>query len=259
VAKVMPNAGDIAREELAHLGLLDFQEVRQRQRGLLDAMPHQQRAAFAAAVAERLVRAHEALPPGERKPYTLGWRELLDAVWRGLAGDGQAFTDISAALARFYLSPQHHHHGQNGPNDADDDPVAATYYAAECFLHGCTDFAVWAAGRGIDTVVRQADDDVAWQTRRPEDISEFAWVLAHPACQGELAKQLEDLELLAERGAVLADDLGSDDEAVVAEFDRRVQQHASVGELLKLVAMMQPRRAELLERLRRGAAPARTQ
>jgi len=259
MAKVMRTAGDIARQELARLGLLDFQEVRQRQRGLLDGMRPEQRTAFAAAVAERLLRAHEGRPPSERKPYTLGWRKLLDAVWRGFVGDTLAFADVSAALARFYLSPQHHHHGQDGPNDADDDPVAATYDAAECFLHGCTDFAVWAAGRGIDTVVRQADDDAAWQRRRPADISELAWVLAHPACQGELAKQLEDLELLAERGAVLADDLGSDDKAVVAEFDRRVQQHASVGELLELVAMLQPRRAELLERLRRGAAPARTQ
>ena len=213
----------------------------------------EQRTAFAAAVAERLLRTHEGLPLDRRKPYTLGWRSLLDTVWRGLAGDHQAFDEVSEALARFYLSPQHHNRGQDGPNDADEDAVAATYHAAECFLHSCTDFAEWAAHRVMEAAVRVADADEAWWARRPADISELGWALAHPAYQGELARQMEDLGLLAERGDVLGQDLGSEDEAIVVEFDRRVRQRASFDELIELVAIMQPPRSELLDRLRHGS------
>jgi hypothetical protein len=259
MVKPVNTAGDVARKELAQLGLAYFQEAEQRQRTLLEGMRHEQRTAFAAAVAERLLRAHEGLPSDQRKPYTLGWRGLLDAVWRGLADDDQAFDDVSAVLARFYLSPQHHNRGQDGPNEADDDAVAATYYAAECFLHGCTDFAAWAAHRGVEAAVRVAEGDAAWWARQPADVSEFGWVLAHPACQGELARQLEDLGRLAERGDVLGGGLGSDDEAIVMEFDRQVRQHTSFDELIELVAVVQPHRAELLKQLRRSSTAARDQ
>jgi hypothetical protein len=253
MAESVHTAGDIAREELARLGLTDLRGAEQRQHELLDAMGREQRTAFAAAVAERLLQAHEALPSDRRKPYTLGWRSVLAAVWCGPAGDSQAFDDVSTGLARFYLSPQHHNRGQDGPNDADDDAVVATYYAAECSLHGCTDFAVWVASRGLEAAVHVADEDEAWWARRPADVSELGWTLMHPACRGELARQMEDLGLLAERGGVLGEELGSDDDAVVVEFDRRVQQRASFEELIELVTIMQPSRAELLEQLRRGS------
>jgi len=202
-------AGDVAREELARLHLLDYSVVQEQQRQMLEEMRGGQRTAFAAGVAERLLGAHEALPVERQKPYTLGWRPLLEAIWRSLAGDDQAFYEISAALAHFYLSPQHHNEGQDGPDDADDDAVAATYYAAECFLHGCTDFAIWAARRGTDAAFYLAEEDEGWRARRPSDVSEFGWGLAHPTHQAELARQLEDLHLLADRGEVLRDPLAS--------------------------------------------------
>jgi hypothetical protein len=246
--------GEIAGEELASLNLLDFSAVQEEQRGLLDGMRGAQRTAFAASVAERLLGAHEALPVERQKPYTLGWRPLLDAIWRALAGNDQEFYAISAALARFYLSPQHHCEGQDGPDDANDDAVMATYCAAECFLHGCTDFAIWAAGSGTEAAFRLAEDDEAWSAQRPPGISEFGWQLAHPAHQAELVRQLADLRLLGERGQILTDSLSSYDVGLLRDFQKCVQDGADVERLLESVARIQPARAELVRRLK--AAPA---
>lgn len=214
--------GDVAREDLERLGLLVDDEVGQRRRRLLDGMRGAQRTAFAAATAERLLGAHERLPPTRQPPYTLGWRPLLDAVWRGLAGDHQAFYDVSAAVAIFHLSPQHHIEGPEGPDEADDDAVAAVLFTALSFLYGCADFAEWTAGRGTDAAFWLAEDDRAWRARRPPEVSILGWEQAHPAYQGELARQLHDLGMLAERDEVLRRDLGPEDDAAAAELLRRL-------------------------------------
>jgi hypothetical protein len=246
--------GEIAREELAGLGLLDSSAVEHEQRRMLDGMRHEPRTAFAVAVAERLMAAHEALPTERQAPYTLGWRPPLDAIWRALAGNGQEFYEISAALARFYLSPQHHCEGQDGPDDANDDAVMATYNAAECFLHGCTDFAIWAAMSGTAAAARLAEDDEAWLSRRTAGMSEFGWQLAHPVHQAELRRQLADLRLLGERGEILTDSLSSYDVGLLEEFERRVRAGAGLDRILESVARIQPARAALLRRLRAGPA-----
>ncbi|MEU4381005.1 hypothetical protein, partial [Micromonospora echinofusca] len=88
--------------------------------------------AFAALTAERLMRLD---PQG--LPFTQGLRPLLDLVWRAAAGDQTAFKPIAVALGGFYMSEYCHNDGQTGPADADDDPAAATLFAAECFLHAC--------------------------------------------------------------------------------------------------------------------------
>ncbi|MEV0876610.1 hypothetical protein AB0I85_02100 [Micromonospora echinofusca] len=101
--------------------------------------------AFAALTAERLMRLD---PQG--LPFTQGLRPLLDLVWRAAAGDQTAFKPIAVALGGFYMSEYCHNDGQTGPADADDDPAAATLFAAECFLHAEPVFAAHVAGRAID-------------------------------------------------------------------------------------------------------------
>jgi hypothetical protein len=246
--------GEIAQEELARLGLLDSSTVQEEQRGLLDGMQYEQRTAFAASVAERLLGAHEALPAERQKPYTLGWRPLLDSIWRALAGNYQEFYEISAALARFYLSPQHHCEGQDGPDEANDDAVMATYYAAECFLHGCTDFAIWASISGTEAAFRLAEHDEAWLAQRPAGMSEFGWQLAHPAHQAELTRQLADLRLLGGRSQALTEPLSSYDVGLLKDFERLTRDSADVERLLEAAARIQPARAELVRRLRTGLA-----
>lgn len=190
----------LVRGELDRLGLHYVADVQATGRRMLEGFTPEQRTGFAAAVAERLIRAHEIRPPAEREPYPCAWRDALDAIWRGLAGDRGAFREVSRAIAKFYLSPYHHADGPSGPADACDDGVAATLYAAQCYLYGCVDFAVWAAACGYDAAAMVAAGDKSWPHRRPSETDPHTWRLAHPALQAELERQLEDLELLAGDG-----------------------------------------------------------
>lgn len=189
----------LVRHELDQLGMHYVADVHATARRMLEEFDGARRTGFAAAVAERLVRAHETRPPKERLAYPCGWRTALDAIWRGLAGDRTAFGAVSRALAEFYLSPYHHADGDDGPSEAADDGVAATLYAAQCYLYGCVDFALWAAACGYDAAATVAAGDESWSHRRPAELNPHTWQLAHPALQAELERQLEELELLADQ------------------------------------------------------------
>jgi hypothetical protein len=69
-------------------------------------------------------------------------------------------------------------------------------YSAECFLHGCWEFAAWTGWRGFDAAAIRAVADDTWPHRRPSSVTPYAWELAHPVVQGELERQLQDVELL---------------------------------------------------------------
>jgi hypothetical protein len=196
--------------ELDRLGLRHFLDVRVTVRRILETMRRPQRCAFATAVAERLLREYERAPARERRPHLPTWRPVVDATWRGLAGDAIAPREIAAAVARFYVSPDYHTRRHDDPADADDHTIMASFYAAECYLHGCLDFAAWAGWRGFDVATVRAAGDTAWPHRRPAEVSPYAWELAHPAVQAELDQQLLDLELLSLDGALLADDQPAD-------------------------------------------------
>lgn len=124
-------------------------------RWVLDALPRRRSEGtvlFAAAAAQRTFNRYDELPREQRLPYSESWRPTLEAVWSYAAGDYRQHSVISAALGRFYLSPQHHNEGPEGPEGADEDEVAATIYAAEAAMHGLVDFAVFAAGRALDAI-----------------------------------------------------------------------------------------------------------
>lgn len=185
------------REELDQLGARHFLDVRATARCMLANMRGVERAAFAASVAERLVRHDEQAPAGERRPYLVTWRPVLAAVWGTLRGDRAAHRAAATGVARFYLSPNYLGRRHDDPLDADDHAIMATVYAAECALHGCLEFAAWAGWRGFDAATVRAAGDPAWPHRRPAGVSPYGWELAHPAVQAELDQQLSDLELLA--------------------------------------------------------------
>lgn len=201
----IPAGTDATRAELDQLGVSHFLDVRATARRVLEGLPGPRRAAFAAAVAERLLRAEERLPPRERRPYARVWRPVLDTVWRGLAGESLANRQVAAAVARFYVSPDFHSRRHDDPADAEDHAIMASFYAAECFLHGCLDFATWAGWRGFDAATVWAAGDTAWPHRRPAEVSPYAWELAHPTVQSELEQQLLDLEQLSGEDGAPAD------------------------------------------------------
>jgi hypothetical protein len=134
-------------------------------------------------------------PPGD---YVLTWRLVLDTVWSGLDGDPRAFKHVAGALADFDQSPYFHNDGPAGPVEADDNAVASAYYAAECFIHGCAEFAFWAAERAIDEVdaVIQREEDQAGDLRMIGPADVVRWEL-DPRMQEELHRQSARLHYLA--------------------------------------------------------------
>jgi hypothetical protein len=186
---------EAARAELDGLGLKHYLDVRATIRQLLQYLPRLPRTAFAAAVAERVVRDDERRPVPERPAYLSTWRPVLDQVWRALAG-AITLRTMASVVARCYVDPQFAGHPHDDPTDAADHAVMATLYAAECYLHGCLDFATWAGWRGFDAATVRAAADQRWPHRRPVGMSPYAWELAHPDIQSELDRQLDDLERL---------------------------------------------------------------
>lgn len=118
---------------------------------------------YAAGPAQRLMDWHDSRPQSEQRPYSRTWQPALQAIWAYAAGDDQAWYPISRALGAYYLSPQNHIEGQDGPDDADQDEVAAVIFAANAVLHGLVGFAELAASRATDAIDNRwyaVDDDL---------------------------------------------------------------------------------------------------
>ncbi|WP_314253519.1 hypothetical protein [Streptomyces sp. DSM 40907] len=159
----------------------------------LEAASPSERGVFAAGVAERLMRWHEALPEGEGAAFTLGLRPLLNSVWEGVLGDPAVYAAVNRGLAEYMLSDYCHNDRLVGPDDAYEPAAAATLNAAYAYLFGCTDFALWASRRAID------DQHLEYLAEQEEgDLFD-----TDKALIDELKRQLRDLDLIAARSAEL--------------------------------------------------------
>lgn len=144
---------------------------------------------YAAAPAQRLFRWYDARPAAERAPYCETWKPVLAAVWGHVSGDDDAYRTISDALGQFYLSP-YSNSGDDDYPDINEDEAAATFYAANCVMHGLVDFALWAAERATDQLDfqwsgmdehRRLAEIAAEITRQEADLALIAeYVTAHP-------------------------------------------------------------------------------
>lgn len=153
----------------------------------LGPMNDGQQGMFSCAVAERLMRSHEALPEDDRRPFTLSLRPLLDACWGIACGDQTQFSVIKRGLGEFYLSEYCHNEGQTGPDDAGEPAAAAVLLAAQFAMHGCAQFALWARLRG-----EEAADEAGWESDEELDEDTHDDELVHV----ELRRQLKDLDLI---------------------------------------------------------------
>ncbi|MBQ1023482.1 hypothetical protein [Micromonospora sp. C95] len=167
--------------------MTDWQTLNEQVRSRLLAVDAGTAVAFAAITAERLMRLD---PQG--LPFTQSLRPLLDLVWRAAAGDQTAFKPIAVTLGEFYISEYYHNEGQDGPDDADDDPAAAILYAAECYLHAEPAFAVHVAGRAIDAVDYRME--LASEDYTGDDDIDFD---PDAALNAEARQQHADLDALA--------------------------------------------------------------
>jgi hypothetical protein len=143
----------------------ELRRAQQHARDTLQSLPagsrHPAYTLYAAAPAGRLFRWYDARPEEERRSYSLTWRPVLKDVWDHLAGDRSAYVRISRALGEFSLSP-YSNNGDDGPDDIDQDEAAATYFTANCVIHGIVDFALLSASRATDNL------DLAWYGKDEE-------------------------------------------------------------------------------------------
>jgi hypothetical protein len=179
--------------------------------------PPEQRVLFAAGVAERLLAAHERRPAARQSSFTLGLRPLLDDVWAAACGDQTVARNISQRLGQFYISDLYsgstgstdktdktgntgntgstdrtgstgNTGGKDSDEDAEEDAAAAVLHAAECYVHGTVEYAVWAGDRAAfaaDETV-QAEYHGDWAPARE----------SADAIQRELDRQWRDLDLI---------------------------------------------------------------
>jgi hypothetical protein len=200
--------GEVARAELEELGAKHYLDVRATVRRMLEGVPAAPRAAFAAAVTERVLHGSHPGEVAEARDVDLfvaSTRPMLDAIWGGLAGTAEAGeTDerVCEALGRFYLSRYLCAHRHDDPASMADHVAMCALYTAECYLHGGWEFACWAGWRGFDAAAIRAAADNDWSHRRPSGVTLYAWELTHPVIQGELERQLEDIEVLAEQSVL---------------------------------------------------------
>jgi len=204
--------GEVARAELEELGAKHYLDVRATIRRMLESLPGGSCAAFAAAITERVHQGGPGSDAGEARDVdalVASARPLLDTVWDGVLGSPDADESVAQSLAHFYQSRYLCTHRHDDPASMADHVAMTSLYTAECYLHGCWEFAAWNGWRGFDAAAIRAAGDDLWPHRRPISITTYGWELAHPLVQGELERQLEDIELLT----------GSDTEAVKLSSD----------------------------------------
>jgi hypothetical protein len=178
--------GEIAKDAVRRRGYLYFSEVLDQLNKELRSVSYE---AIGASCAERLLSSHLRLPEGEQQPFTVGCRRPLDCIWSVLASGPESpglSEEIRQWLNAFYTGPLNHDEGQDGPNDADHDPAAASIYAAESLISHSPQAAGYAMSRVIDHAFSCAA--TARETTGPGkgNIDEFIADCCHPITQQEL-------------------------------------------------------------------------
>ncbi|WP_327316847.1 hypothetical protein [Streptomyces sp. NBC_01235] len=168
-----------------------WQELEAELANRLAAASPDERVVFAVGVAERLMRAQEALSADEQAEFTLGLRPLLNALWEAALGNATAFGEIKHGMGEYLLSEYCHNDGQDGPADADEPAAAAVLSAAVAYLFGTGDLTSVVSGRAVEA----ADERLNAGDSRADDPD---GVLA-----AELRRQLHDLALIGRHSGSL--------------------------------------------------------
>jgi hypothetical protein len=178
--------GDIAHDAVRQRGVLYPSDLLNDLRARLSSVAYP---AIAAACAERLLSRHLQLPIGSQRPFTASCRRPLDSIW-GLLASGPDFAalrrDVEHWLQSYYGSPLNHSDGQDGPDDADHDPAAATIFAAESLVQSSPDSAGYAMGRVVDDAFYRAADDRELTRPPTGGVDDFIADCCHPIVQDEL-------------------------------------------------------------------------
>jgi uncharacterized protein YjaG (DUF416 family) len=181
----------------------------------IEELPRPDRAAFAAACAERLLPAYHKFSARSNRGDPHIVEQILTRLWTDLSGESMSDAETEAQIdACMELIPREDDGPWVAEQGAAEDAVAALTYALRCRRSGLAKEAAWAARRAYEAV----DDYLINHENVDTNIAGAeARVLAHPLMQAELARQQRDLdELLA--GTITIDRLRERSRAEAAEF-----------------------------------------
>ncbi|MFC9078444.1 hypothetical protein ACFTY7_15790 [Streptomyces sp. NPDC057062] len=168
-----------------------WQELQAEVVSRLDNASADERQLFAVGVAERLMRAQEALPADEQAEYALSLRPMLNALWEAALGNTTAFGEIKHGMGEYLLSEYCHNDGQDGPGDADEPAAAAVLYAAAAYLFATGDPASVVSSRAVEAV----DERLNTGDNYADD--------QDGVLTAELHRQLQDLDLIGRHSGSL--------------------------------------------------------
>jgi uncharacterized protein YjaG (DUF416 family) len=167
----------------------------------LNDLTPQQRTAFAALVAERLVSATAGLYAGDGRSIELELTDVLDGVWAKLV-TGSAFQSsekqVEHCTSLFPADPD----SSSATGAFVEDAISAVIYALRSMHSGSTQEAAWAARRGYEAVDRYVINSEGCSTGDPHAEQQ---ILNSPRVQLELQRQLEDLEELTSLGPIVSE------------------------------------------------------
>ena len=194
--------GELVREAVESRGLLYFGDVLDDVKDRLRRMEPKARTALAAACASRLMASHVSLPTAEQRPLMLLWNDTLAVIWEALFAEHShsAITRVRQSLETYRASPFTGGDGQDVPDNADDDAVAAAIHSAESLCDSDSVAAFWAASRLVDWAFSQAEAEIEPPGSGYSGVERFIEESAHPAVQRELERLLSGLSLLETRG-----------------------------------------------------------
>ncbi len=158
----------------------------------LDRLPREQRAAFAAACAERLFSAYLRFSHEARTADPKTLRAALDALWDDLTGKPLSELELRATVKKCRaLVPSE----KDEPSDQQfcaEDAVVALVYALEARMKHSSQEAAWCARHAYEALDHfiMFDDSGVVVTANEQRL------LEHPLVQAELARQKRDLDQL---------------------------------------------------------------
>ena len=153
----------------------------------LARLSSQQRAAFAAACAERLYPAYLAFRAASASSDDDPVRQALDLAWYGAVHGQVCGNPASLVEASRALIPDADDESSLPPHA--DDAICAAAYALQCAAGLDDQAAHWAAQRGTDAL-----DSFLLDSGEAQD-DQGVW--AHPLVLAELRRRREDLVTLA--------------------------------------------------------------
>jgi hypothetical protein len=158
----------------------------------VERLPHQLRAAFASACAERLMPAYLAFSNRSRRGNGAALKGILTRLWDDLAGDRMKDSEVQSKIdACMALIPREDDGPWSTEQASAEDAGASVGYALRCRKSGRAQEAAWAARRAYEALDHYAINRGDIDTNKPGSGER---VLGHPVVQAELARQRRDLD-----------------------------------------------------------------